>query len=112
MNKKSFETIILNLQLAHKKSRELYKLGVDLMEYDESYEFVIDELFNASFNEDQRRWIDWFLYERESLTGKNNKAWKKVGRKKVEICHTIDSLWETVCECSAKGDWEKRFGKM
>jgi len=100
MNKQSFEKIILNLQMAHKKSRELYKLGVDLMSYDQNYEFVIDELFNASFNEDQRRWIDWFLYERESITGKgkNNKAWKKVGRKKVEICHTIDSLWETVHE--------------
>ena len=110
MNKKSFETIILNLQLAHKKSRELYKLGVDLMEYDESYEFVIDELFNASFNEDQRRWIDWFLYERESLTGKNNKAWKKVGRKKVEICHTIDSLWETVCEAGQDRAFDDRVG--
>ena len=43
-------------------------------------------------------WIDWYLYERPSLTGKGkpNKAWKKVGRKKVEICHTIDSLWEEI----------------
>ena len=112
MNKKSFETIILNLQLAHKKSRELYKLGVDLMEYDQSYEFVIDELFNASFNEDQRRWIDWFLYKREGMDGKILKAHKKVGKKKVEICYDIDSLWETVQEYSAKGDWEKRWGKI
>ena len=96
MTKQQFEKIILNLQLAHKKSRELYKLGVDLMEYDESYEFVIDELFKASFNEDQRGWIDWYLYERESPSGKILKAHKKVGRKKVEICHTIDSLWEEV----------------
>ena len=110
MNKKSFETIILNLQLAHKKSRELYKLGVDLMEYDESYEFVINELFRAAFNVDQLEWIDWFLYERESLTGKNNKAWKKVGRKKVEICHTIDSLWETVCEAGQDRAFDDRVG--
>jgi fatty acid/phospholipid biosynthesis enzyme len=110
MNKKSFETIILNLQLAHKKSRELYKLGVDLMEYDESYEFVIDELFKASFNEDQRRWIDWFLYERESPTGKILKAHKKVGRKKVEICHTIDSLWETVNEAGQDRAFDDRLG--
>ena len=96
MTKQSFEKIILNLQLAHKKSRELYKLGVDLMQYDENYEFVIDELFKATFNEEQRGWVDWFLYEREGFNGKIQKAWKKVGRKKVEICHTIDSLWETV----------------
>ena len=96
MNKQSFEKIILNLQAAHKKSCELYKLGIDLMQYDENYEFVIDELFKASFNPDQRGWIDWFLYE--GLRGKTKKAYKKVGRKKVEICHTIDSLWETVHE--------------
>ena len=110
MNKKAFEKIILNLQLAHKKSRELYKLGVDLMEYDESYEFVIDELFKASFNEDQRRWIDWFLYERESHTGKILKAHKKVGRKKVEICHTIDSLWETVNGAGQDRAFDDRVG--
>jgi len=110
MNKKSFETIILNLQLAHKKSRELYKLGVDLMEYDESYEFVIDELFKASFNEVQRGWIDWYLYERESPSGKILKAHKKVGRKKVEICHTIDSLWETVNEAGQDQAFNDRVG--
>lgn len=109
MNKKSFETIILNLQLAHKKSRELYKLGVDLMEYDESYEFVIDELFKATFNEDQHGWIDWYLYEREGLSGKINKAYKTVGKKKVEICHTIDSLWETIQEYTPQAEWDKRW---
>jgi len=101
MNKQSFEKIILNLQLVHKKSRELYELGVDLMQYDENYEFVIDELFKATFNEEQRGWIDWFLYEREGMYGIINQAHKIVGKKKVEICYDIDSLWETVQEYSA-----------
>ena len=69
-----------------------------LMNYEENYEQVIDELFRSIFNEEQMGWIDWFLYERESPSGKILKAHKKVGRKKVEICHTIDSLWETVHE--------------
>jgi len=96
MNKQSFEKIILNLQAARLRSREMYKLGVDLMQYEENYEHVITELFTAAFNTDQLEWIDWYLYERESPNGKILKAHKKVGRKKVEICHTIDSLWETV----------------
>ena len=98
MNKQSFEKIILNLQVARLRSREMYKLGVDIMNYEENYEHVIDELFRAAFNADQLVWIDWYLYERESPSGKILKAHKKVGRKKVEICHTIDSLWETVHE--------------
>jgi hypothetical protein len=98
MTKQSFEKIILNLQTAHNRSREMYKLGVDLMHYEENYEKVVDELFRAAFNPDQLEWVDWFLYEREGFDGKINKAWKKVGRKKVEICYDIDSLWETIQE--------------
>ena len=98
MTKQTFQKIILNLQTARKRSHEMYKLGVDLMNYDENYEVVVDELLKAAFNPDQMGWIDWFLYERESFDGKILKAHKKVGRKKVEICHTIDSLWETIQE--------------
>jgi hypothetical protein len=110
MNKKSFEKIILNLQAARKRSREMYKLGVDLMNYEENYEHAIDELFRAAFNTDQLGWIDWYLYEREGITGNINKAWKKVGRKKVEICHTIDSLWETVNDAGQDQAFNDRVG--
>ena len=98
MDKKQFEKIILNLQLARKKSHDAYKLGIDLMFFEENYEKVIDQLFKVAFNSDQLGWVDWFLYEREGINGKPNKAWKKVGRKKVEICYDIDSLWETIQE--------------
>jgi len=110
MTKQSFEKIILNLQVARKRSHDLYKLGVDLMQYDENYEHAIDEFFRASFNPDQLGWIDWFLYEREGMDGKINKAWKKVGRKKVEICHTIDSLWEIINEAGQDRAFDDRVG--
>jgi len=110
MNKQSFEKIILNLQAARLRSREMYKLGVDLMNYEENYEHVIDELFRAAFNVDQLECIYWYLFERESPNGKILKAHKKVGRKKVEICHTIDSLWETVNEAGQDQAFNDRVG--
>jgi len=110
MNKQSFEKIILNLQAARKRSHEMYKLGVDLMNYEENYEHAIDELFRAAFNADQLVWIDWYLYEREGSGGKILKAHKKVGRKKVEICHTIDSLWETINEAGQDQAFNDRVG--
>jgi len=110
MTKLSFEKIILNLQAARKRSREMYKLGVDLMNYEENYEHAIDELFRAAFNTDQLGWIDWYLYEREGMSGKINKAYKKVGRKKVEICHAIDSLWETVNDAGQDQAFNDRVG--
>jgi hypothetical protein len=110
MNKQQFEEIILNLQLSHLRSQQLYKLGVNLMDIEEPYHKVIDVLFNSYFNSEQMGWIDWFLYERVGINGKINKATKKVGKKKVEICHTIDSLWETVCEAGRQNDFDNRLG--
>jgi hypothetical protein len=110
MTKQTFEKIILNIQLAQNRSRAIYKLGLDLMDFEETYQIVIDELFRAAFNEDQVGWIDWYLYEREGIKGNINKATKKVGRKKIEICHTIDSLWETVCEAGQQNDFDNRVG--
>jgi hypothetical protein len=110
MNKKQFEKVILNIQLAQKRSREINKLGLNLMDIEGTYQTVIDELFRAAFNEEQVGWIDWFLYEKEGIRGEINKAYKTVGKKKVEICHTIDSLWETVCEAGQQKDFDNRLG--
>ena len=110
MNKKQFEKVIFNIQLAQKRSWEINKLGLDLMDFEGTYQTVIDELFRAAFNEEQVGWIDWFLYEKEGIRGEINKAYKTVGKKKVEICHTIDSLWETVCEAGQQKDFDSRLG--
>jgi hypothetical protein len=113
MNKELFEEIILKLQLAQEKHHQLYKLGIDLMEFTEPYERIIDVLFQSHFNKDQLQWIDWYLYERTSFTknGEPNQAWKTVNGEQIEICHHIDSLWETVqeYEYDAQKDWDERW---
>ena len=115
MNKETFEEVILKLQLMQEKGHQIYALGIDIMEYTEPYQRIIDLLFKSHFNKEQIRWIDWYLYERPSLTkkGKTNQAWKtdnKTGEK-VEICYDIDSLWETIQEAKddPQKDWDKRW---
>jgi len=112
MTKETFQKIILKIQLINTKDHEFYKLGVDLSKYSEDHMIIIQELMEEVFNKEQLGWIEWYLYERESLIkkGKPNKAWKKVGRKKVEICHTIDSLWETVNEAGQDQAFNDRVG--
>jgi hypothetical protein len=114
MNKKTFEEVILKLQLMREKSHKLYDLGVDLLEYTEPYERIIDLLFQSHFNKDQVGWIDWYLYEKPSLTknSKSNQAWKtdEETGEQVEICYNIDSLWETICECGQQSDFDNRLG--
>lgn len=107
MTKETFEKIILLKQLTLKRSRELYKLGVDLMQIEESHEKIIDTLLREVFNEEQIGWIDWFLYEREGMRGDILEAHDADGN---QICHTIDSLWETVCEAGQQADFDNRLG--
>jgi hypothetical protein len=74
----------------------LHQLGVDLMDYDEPYQEVIGALMLSIFKEPGKDWIDWYLYEKPSMFGKEPlKAFDKDDN---EICHNIESLWETVKE--------------
>jgi hypothetical protein len=110
MTKEAFEKVILNLQLALKRSRELYKLGLDMTQVEEPYQAVIDILLNVSFNNNQVEWINWYLYDKVGIKGEVLQAYKTVDGKQVEICYDIDSLWETVCEAGQQADFDNRLG--
>jgi len=95
MNKELFEEIILKLQSMHEKNHALYKLGIDMLDFTEPYDRIIDILFKSYFNKDQLGWIDWFLYERKTHKGEILEAHDADGN---SICYDIDSLWKTIQE--------------
>ena len=51
-----------------------------------------------------RDWIDWYLYERDSLSGEINQAWDKDG---TPICYDIPSLWKEVEELRVSEDFKE-----
>jgi hypothetical protein len=93
MDFNQFKIIIESLEKLRERSHSLYQLGVDLMNYDETYHIVISTLIESCFTEDGKGWIDWYLYERPGFNGKLNLATDENGN---EICHNIESLWETI----------------
>jgi hypothetical protein len=96
MEYKQFVELIENLEKSLKRSSALYDLGVDLMDYNDIYHEVINSLMLETFNVEGKDWIDWYLYERPSFNDKEPlKAFNVDG---TEICHNIESLWETVKE--------------
>ena len=96
MDYKQFEKIIKNLEACIERGHSLYKLGVDLLDYDEPFQEVIGVLMMSVFNEEGKDWIDWYLYEKPGMFSKEPlKAFDKDNN---EICHNIESLWETVKE--------------
>lgn len=96
MEYKQFEKLIENLEKCSKRSHSIYKLGVNLIDYDESYQEVIGALLLSAFNVEGKDWIDWYLYERPGFSG--GKPLTAFDENDNEICHNIQSLWETVKE--------------
>ena len=93
MSFKEFKIIIDNLENVRERSHSAHLLGLDLMEYDEPYHTVISTLLGTVFNQEGKGWVDWYLYERPGFNGRPNLATDENGN---EICHNIESLWDTV----------------
>ena len=93
MNYENFKIIIEDLEKVGERSHSIYKLGVNLMDYEELYHNIITSLLNSVFDKEGKDWIDWYLYERVGFTNKVNLATDKDGN---EICYDIPSLWEEV----------------
>ena len=93
MNYSEFEYLIQTIQSTQKKSQEAYKLGIDLSSYNDLHFNIIDLLIKDAFGKEHKDWIDWFLYERVSPTGKILEAFDKNNK---PICYDIKSLWEEI----------------
>lgn len=94
MNFEQFKIVIQTLEKISEKSHSLYQLGVDLLDYDEPHHKVFSILLNSIFGEKGKDWIDWYLYERVGF--KKGDVLKATDENGNEICHNIESLWDTV----------------
>lgn len=63
MEYKTFEHIILKLQLIAKRDRAIYKLGLDLSNVTDDYSQVITIILKAHYGEQGEDIISWWLYE-------------------------------------------------
>jgi len=100
-----FERIIGLIQAQQEKSHALYKIGIDALNYEEDFQEAISLLLKAYYGEEGADWIDWFLYERESLSGDlTNAATDADGN---PICYDVPSLWKCVEECRVSVNFEE-----
>ena len=98
-----FEKVINQIKEQDDKISTLYKMGVDLIEFSDSYSSLRSLLLRAYYGEDGEDWISWFLYERDSSVGADpNQAWDKDG---TPICYDIPSLWKCVEETRCSTDF-------
>jgi hypothetical protein len=95
MTYETFEKLIKDLTKIQERSHQIYQLGLNLMDYEETYHNIITLLLKETFGEEGWEWVSWYLYERKGFDGKILQAWDKDNN---EICHNIPSLWKTVQE--------------
>lgn len=93
MKYEKFETYITTKQKLMDRSFSIGELGIGTLEYDEMFHKLIELLEEKVFSEEQREWIDWFIFERVSHSGEILKAHDAEGN---EICYDIRSLWEEI----------------
>lgn len=99
-----FEELIATLKKCETNSFAAHQLGIDLIEYDTPFSHAIWLTIRAHYGKEASEWIEWYLYERESLSGEVNRAWDKDNN---EICHTVESLWQTVEEMRKSPDFQE-----
>ena len=100
-----FERIIGLIQAQQEKSHALYKIGIDSLNYEEDFQETISLLLKAYYGQDGADWIDWYVYEREGLSGNHtNSATDADGN---PICYDVPSLWKCVEECRVSVEFEE-----
>jgi hypothetical protein len=95
MEYEQFKELIDAIEKVRERSWALYKLDIDLLDFEDSYFKIIDILMKSAFDEEGHGWVDWYLYERIGFNDKVNLATDENGK---EICYDIPSLWEVVKE--------------
>jgi hypothetical protein len=97
-----FEELISTLEKCEAQSFAAHQLGIDLIEYDTPFTHATWLVIRAHYGKEASEWIEWYLYERKSLSGELYKAFDKDGN---EICNTVESLWQIVEELRTSSDF-------
>ena len=90
-----FTEILNKLKKQSDKQDALYDLDVDLINYSDDHNSVIDILLEVYYGKEGADWIAWYLWERDPV-GDQYQATDKDGN---PICYDDKSLWEEVEQC-------------
>lgn len=94
MKKETFIKI-LELQSEHyKKEQQLYELGVDTVELNEPLVGAVHILWKELLTEEGLENLDWFLYEKDYISGEPREDMKAWDENKNEILKDVDELYD------------------
>lgn len=98
MTYERFLKITLGLQVESDRNNNLYKLGVDLINFIDPYHKMINELMCEVYGEDGYDWWSWFCWEADF----GRKDWSTVSR------YTKDETGDLNLEYESQRIWGAR----
>ena len=94
MQYKEFKELV-DLMIKHeKKINDAYKLNIDLIEFNDDQNKLINALWHQILTVDGVDWLSWFLYEKGYITGKIRKDFTAYDNSEKEICKDLKGLHE------------------
>jgi hypothetical protein len=102
-----FEEILNKLRKQSDKQDALYALDVDLINYSDDHNSVINILLEVYYGKEGADWISWYMWERDE-NGDQYQATSSDGK---PICYDDKSLWEEVEQCRLNNTKEYELPK-
>ena len=90
MTYEQFLRVTLGLQKEQRRIQKLYDEGLDLINFTNGYEEIIDVLIESIYGKEGNEWFSWFCYENDFGQG-GLTASDKDGN---PIAYSFESLWE------------------
>jgi len=90
MTYERFLKIILGLQKEDRIIKNLYENGVDLINFTDSYQAIINELIEEVYGTEGGEWFSWFCWENDF----GQRGLEAFDENKNRICYSHESLWE------------------
>ena len=102
-----FTEILNKLKKQSDKQDALYDLDVDLINYSDDLNLVINILLEVYYGKEGADWISWYMWERDP-NGASDQATTSDGK---PICYDVKSLWEEVEQCRLENKTEYELPK-
>ena len=94
MKYKKFKEIV-DYQISHNnKMDEIYKCKIDLLDVMNDIQRAVECLWEEVLTEDGDEWLNWYLYEKDGISGKPREDLTANDKNGKEICKDVKGLYE------------------
>jgi hypothetical protein len=94
MEYEKLEKYIKILSEQDKKVKKAYSSGVDIIDFTDKYHELFKMLWEEILTPEGVEWLEWFIWEKDAISGNPRKDIKAWDENKNPICNDLKGLYE------------------